>query len=90
MIPVDFPEKNLVYTKPKGWTDEQCSDLPVWSGPVKIDEQGNTAASIISCWQLSKEDLEEVNKTGRIWLCVSSNVQPPVSIFTENPFVQPV
>lgn len=52
MLPVDFPEKNFVYTKPEGWTDEQCSDLAVWKGNVAIDEAGNTAPAIISCWQL--------------------------------------
>lgn len=88
MLPIDFIEKNFVYTKPEGWTDEQCSDLPVWRGNVAIDEAGNTAPAIISCWQLSKEDLEEIQKTGRIWLSVTANVQPPVSIFTENPFIQ--
>lgn len=87
MLPIDFPQKNLVYTKPEGWTDEQCSDLCVWKGDVKIDDHGNTAPSIISCWQLSKEDLETVNQTGKIWLAVTANVQPPVSLFTEDPFV---
>lgn len=88
MLPIDFPEKNLVYTKPQGWTDEQCGDLPAWKGEVPLDEKGNTTTAIISCWQLSKEDLEEVQRTGKIWLSVTMPVQPPVSLFTGNPFVK--
>ena len=88
MLPIDFPERNFVYTKPEGWTEEQCSDLPVWKGPVQLDDQGNTAPAVISCWKLSKEDMEIIQKTGCIWLSVTGNGQPPVSLFTENPFVQ--
>lgn len=86
MLPVSFPEANLVFTKPEGWTDEQCSDLPVWKGQAPLDDNGTMGNSIISCWQLSKEDLEEIQRTGRIWLSVSGTALPPVSVFTENPF----
>lgn len=86
MLPVDFPARNFVYQKPEGWTDEQCSDLPVWKGSAPIDDHGNTAPTIISCWKLSKEDLEEIQKTGVIWLSISNTGVPPVSLFTENPF----
>ncbi len=86
MLPVSFPEQNKVYTKPADMTDEQCSDLSVWQGDVMIDEYGNTAPAIISCWKLSKEDLEEIAKTGVIWLSITGNGMPPVSVFTEHPF----
>ena len=86
MLPTTFPQSNKVFTKPKGWTDEQCSDLPVWVGSVMIDEFNNLAPAIISCWKLSKEDLEEIQKTGQIWLSITGQGMPPVSLFTENPF----
>lgn len=86
MLPVDFPARNFVYQKPQGWTDEQCSDLPVWKGNAPIDDQGNTTPTIISCWKLSKEDLEEIQRTGEVWLSISGTGMPPVSLFTENPF----
>lgn len=87
MLPIDFTERNFVYSKPEGWTDEQCSDLPVWKGEVPIDDKGNTAHGIISCWKFSKEDLKEIQRTGVIWLNVTADVQPPISLFTENPFI---
>lgn len=86
MLPTDFFGRNKVYTKPEGWTDEQCSDLPVWEGQAPIDDSGAMAPTIISCWKLSKEDMEEIQRTGVIWLSVNAGGMPPVSLFTENPF----
>lgn len=87
MLPTTFEGSNFTFTKPKDMTDEQCMDLPVWKGEVSIDEAGNTAPAIISCWKFSKEDLEEVQKTGCIYLSITGYGMPPVSLFTENPFV---
>jgi hypothetical protein len=86
MLPVHFPKSNFVFKKPSDMTDEQCSDLSVWKGEVPVDEAGNTFPAIISCWKLSKEDLEEIQKTGQIWLSITGHGMPPVSLFTENPF----
>lgn len=81
-MPVTFPESNFVFTKPASMTDEQCSDLPVWLGKDQED-----FPVIISCWKLSKEDLEEIQKTGQIYLSIAGQGMPPVSLFTENPFI---
>lgn len=88
MLPKTFPEHNTIYGKPSDMTDDQCMSLPAWKGDVPIDEEGNMAPAIVSCWQLSKEDLEEINRTGHIWLSVTGTQLPPVSVFTENPFGQ--
>jgi hypothetical protein len=86
MLPTDFPEANFTFTKPKDMTDEQCMDLRVWRGEVPIDDAGSMAPAIISCWRLSKEDLEEINRTGVVWLSITGTGMPPVSVFTDNPF----
>lgn len=81
MLPKQFTQVNFEFTKPNSMTDEQCFSLPVFKGK---DSEGVPA--IISCWALSKEDLEEINKTGHVWLSICGNGMPPVSLFTENPF----
>lgn len=89
MLAVTFPQANFTFLKPAGMTDEQCSDLHVWRGMATIDDDGTKAPAIISCWQFSKEDLEEIAKTGRMWLSISGEAMPPVSLFTETPFEEP-
>lgn len=87
MLPTSFPDQNTVFAKPHDMTDEQCMDLPVWKGNVPFDDEGTMFPAIISCWKLSKEDLKEIQRTGVIWLSITGHGMPPVSVFTENPFV---
>lgn len=82
MIPIDFPERNFVFGKPQDMTDEECSSLPVWKG---LATDGYPA--IISKWKLSEEDLKNIIKSGVIWLSITGNGMPPVSLFTEEPFI---
>lgn len=82
MIPVDFKESNFTFGKPEGWTDEQCLPLTVWKGNCD-----DGTPDIISCWSFSKEDLEEIHRTGRIWLRIVGTGLPPVSLQTETPFI---
>ena len=81
MLPKHFKEANFTFEKPKSMTDEQCMDLSVFKG---ADTSGQPV--IVSCWQFSKEDLEEIQKTGLIYLQISGHGMPPVSLYTENPF----
>lgn len=87
MIPTTFDQQNKIYTKPEGWIDEQCSDLPTWEGSVKVVGTEMEIPAIISCWKLSYEDLQEIQKTGCVWLSITGKVMPPVSVSVENPFV---
>lgn len=83
MIPaIDFPESNFTFGKPKDMTDEQCASLPVWKG---ADQDGQPI--IITKWQLSKEDLEEIARTGVIYIQIVGHRMQPIAPFTENPFL---
>lgn len=86
MLPTSFPQQNFIFSKPKDMTDEQCMDLSVWKGETTDFETGQDFPVIISCWKLSKEDLDEIQKTGVVWLSITGKGMPPVSMFTENPF----
>ena len=79
MRPVEFDEQNGTLSKPPSMTDEECLPLPVF----------RDGKDVISCWELNKEDLEEINKTGKIYLGIlSGNTQPPVWLSVENPFIK--
>lgn len=82
MIAVEFPEANIILNKPNTMTEEQCMPAYGWQGK---DKEGNPV--IITCWQLNKEDLEEINKTGKIYAYVLGKTTPPISLETKNPFL---
>lgn len=75
-----FQESNAVLGPPKGMTVEQVKPLAVFKDAVR--------GEFISCWQLTPEELVEVNKNGGIiWLSVMSAAHPPVYVTSEYPFV---
>ena len=76
MKPIEFPEQNVVYTRPEGMTDEECGSLPTFQG----------GGSIISCWQLDEWERQQVLESGVIWLHVITDRQPPVLLSVDYPF----
>jgi len=80
MTPTTFKQQNAVFEKPNDMTEDQCGSLPAFKG----DAYGRPI--ILSCWKLSDDEIEQIKHTGRIWLSVTGNIMPPVSLFTENPF----
>lgn len=81
MKPIHFEEVNKTFTAPPGMEDSVLP-LPVWQGK---DTEGNP--QIISCWELSKEEIIEVANTGRVYLGIMSNGMPPVCVMAHNPIV---
>lgn len=77
MKPIQFPESNMVLNKPENMTDEECSSLPIFTGNSQC----------ISCWELDEEELELIQKTGKIYISVfSGNTQPPICPMVISPF----
>ncbi|MCY4431396.1 MAG: hypothetical protein OXC11_13525 [Rhodospirillales bacterium] len=81
---VDFPESNHVW---KGGFDTPGGDT-VGDLPTHCSRDEGLVGSSISCWQLSEEELEEVQRTGKVWLWVWGQ-HPPVAVTGECPFVRP-
>lgn len=68
--PVEFAGANMVLRAPPG-REETVSDLHTFTN-------GNCS---VSCWELSPEELAEVQRTGRIYLSVFwGRTQPPVFV----------
>ena len=69
MKPIQFKEANCNLLKPKGMTDEECVDLPVF----KDGEQ------IISKWKLTQREIDNVINYGYIWIrVISAETHPPI------------
>lgn len=82
---VKFPQQTTIYGKPAGWKDEDCYGLPVAQAYYFNSEKGSVPC-LISCWELTPEELTEVQKTGKIYLSITGTGMPPVCLFAENPF----
>ena len=71
--PIQFKGANTVMRAPEG--AENVQDMHVF----------RTRHSCVSCWQLTPEELSEINLTGKIFLSVlMGGAQPPVYVGAES------
>lgn len=82
---VSFTEKTAVFGKPDGWKDEDCYSLPV-AQTVYENSDGSDVPCLVSCWELSEEEIAEIIRTKRMYLSITGGTMPPVSLMVENPF----
>lgn len=77
MEPTNFEESDVVF----GENQPEYLPLPAKLGNRKVGE-------IHTCWKLSPEELQEIQKTGVIWVSILTFKQPlqPISLSTEKPF----
>lgn len=82
MKPIEFKEQNFTFKKPEGMTEEQCGDLHAYKGKTEGE-----LPVVISCWEPSQEEIDEIVKTKKIWvwLMIAGTI-PPVYIGTDHPF----
>lgn len=64
--PAGFEGANVLLSGEKAG----CNDLEIFTDNIQS----------ISCWRLTLEELEEVNRTGVVWLSTFSTTPPPVMI----------
>jgi hypothetical protein len=79
--PSSFDESNHVLSRPMSMTDEECVPLSVLQTET---EDGHPVT--VSCWKLTEEELQEINRTGRVWLMVCGDSIPPVAVCGQKPF----
>jgi len=76
-----FHESNHVLGPPEGATEEQVHSLACFVG---VDEGDYNV--VVSCWRPTQEEINEIQRTGRIWLTVMGNSMPPVRMQAFKPF----
>lgn len=79
-VPASFDESTEALSRPTGMTDDECEPLSVWRG------KANGLPTVISCWKLTQSELDEINRTGRVWMGICGQTMPPAWIAGENPF----
>ena len=70
MKPIKTETTNAVYTL------EGCNDLPV----TKYINADNHEEGVESCWELTPEEIKQIQETGKIYLYIQGNIVPPVLI----------
>lgn len=74
MKPVRTETTNAVYTL------EGCNDLPV----TKYTNVDNREEGVESCWELTPEEIKQVQETGKVYLYIQGQIVPPVLLTTES------
>lgn len=80
---IEFPEANLVLGAPTE-EDEAAGTVYALHCHRYRDLDGNP--NIMSKWQLTLEELEEVNRTGVIWFNCWGSTHPPMWLSGHDPF----
>lgn len=53
---------------------------------VGIENRDNSVRCLYAtCWKITKDEFELLEKTGRIWVVVYGNVPPPMGVSIEKP-----
>lgn len=84
-FPAKFPEANYTLKAAPG-TEDTVQDLAIHHTPA----DGKNPPVLTSCWKLTPGELEEINKTGVVWLHVLGETSYPVALTGNNPFSRPV
>lgn len=79
-VPASFAESNAILDKPDDMTYDECEAISCLRG---LTESGYPV--VISAWKLSREELAEINRTGRLWLIVMGLTQPPMIVSGNKP-----
>lgn len=86
MVPTNFDGSNGVLDKPEDMDREECTPLCVQFCAIQPEGLPVT----MSCWKLEQEELEEIKRTGRVWLSVVGIGMPPVILSVAKPVVAPI
>lgn len=90
MHPINFPESNK--TLKANPAEKEINDVPVQDLHVltTCDITGGPVTGVVSCWQITDEDLEQLKETRCVWLHVhAGQSSPPVLVSIDKPFYFP-
>lgn len=81
MFPCSFDEVNTILDKPDNMTYEQCQAVTAFKGTMR-----SGIPVIITCWKPSKRELNEISRTGRVWVLSCGDCVPPLCPMGFSPF----
>ncbi len=81
-FPANFDEANDVLNATTGVAPGD-KVLPL---NILRTETVNGTPCTVSCWKLTQHELDEINRTGRVWLTIIGRKCPPVGVYGSKPF----
>ena len=81
MFTSGFEEENAVFHPPQGMSAQDVETVGVFKG-----KNTNGHKVIISCFKVTPEELDEITRTGRVWLHILGWDMPPCSLSGHHPF----
>lgn len=81
MVPASFDESNAVLGRPANMGTDECECLSV----LRTETSEGTPV-VVSCWKCTPEELEEIKRTGRVWLVIYGVTMPPAALCGAKPF----
>ena len=84
MHPATFKQSNTVLEPPEGVPPDAMDSISVCRAVSLLGGQGHPV--VLSCWKLTQEELDEINKTKRVWLHVMGESMPSVWLSGKDPF----
>lgn len=85
MQPSNFNESNTILDTPPGIDPQLVQPLPVYRG--QYVQSGSPCT--IFCVKLTQAEIDEIQRTGRVWVSVLSHLLPPIHLSSTNPFARP-
>lgn len=81
MVPVAFPQQNLVLTATPGVPRDKCGSLDAYRGPLP-----DGTPAVVTCYEPTAAEWVELWRTGRVWLLVMGDRTPPTALTAFDPF----
>ena len=79
-VPTSFAESNAVLDKPPSMSYDECAAISIMRGSVGLGGTENRMPVVMTCWKLTQEELDDINRTGRIWVLVCGETMPPMCV----------
>lgn len=77
MRPVKTDKTNLILIPPKG-SENNVGELPATKYTIKTEN--NELDCVMSCWELSDEELDLIKTTKRIYFHIYGDKHPPIML----------
>lgn len=81
MIFSNFKQANTVMDTPKDVSPDLVEPIRACRGQYE-----NGTPFVITCWKPTRDELDEIQKTGRVWLTILGAGMPPVYLSGKSPF----